>query len=397
MGHQNFTALQKMARTGMVRGMPSLGQADQLCEACLAGNQRRAPFPQAAKYRAEQTLELVHADLCGPISPPTPGGNKFFLLMVDDHSSFMWLRLLASKSEAAAGIKLFKMAAEVESGHSLRTFRTDRGGEFTSGALGNYFAEHGVQRHLTAPYSPQQNGVVERRNQTVVGMARSMLKARNVPNRFWGEAVSTAIYVLNRSYTRAVDGKTPIEAWYGRRPDVEHLRTFGCIAHAKVTRPGLQKLADRSIKAVFFGYEQGSKAYKLYDPVANRMIVSRDVVFEEAASWPWDDEHGDDQADPLVVEYLVHGGAPARRVAEAPARQDALEIPAAASTEESHAGSVHTAPWTGENSTPKGTPTANPAATAVRSTPSVDVGEEYNADDDPALPHRFHRVAELLE
>jgi hypothetical protein len=162
MGHQNFTALQKMARTGMVRGMPSLGHADQLCEACLAGKQRRAPFPQAAKYRAEQTLELVHADLCGPISPPTPGGNKFFLLMVDDHSRFMWLRLLASKSEAAADIKLFKTAAGVESGHSLRMFRTDRGGEFTSGALGNYFAEHRVQWHLTAPYSPQQNGVVER-------------------------------------------------------------------------------------------------------------------------------------------------------------------------------------------------------------------------------------------
>jgi hypothetical protein len=125
---------------------------------------------------------------------------------------------------------------------------------------------------------------MERRNQTVVGMAHSMLKAKRMPLRFWGEAVSTAVYVLNRSYTRAVDGQTPFEAWYGRKPDVEHLRTFGCIAYAKVTRPGLKKLEDRSIKTVFLGYEPGSKGYRLYEPVGKRIIVSRDVVFDEGSS-----------------------------------------------------------------------------------------------------------------
>ncbi|OAE22678.1 hypothetical protein AXG93_2675s1110 [Marchantia polymorpha subsp. ruderalis] len=263
LGYQNFGALKTMARTWLVRGLPLIEHVEQVCDACLASKQRRAPFPQVAKYQATETLELVHADLCGPISPSTPGGKKFFLLMVDDHSRFMWMVLLVSKNGAAASIQRFKAAAELESKHPLRTFRTDRGGEFTSIALGEFFVEHGVQRHLTAPYSPQQNGVVERRNQTVVGMARSMLKARNMPNSIWEEAVLTVVYMLNRSFTRSVDGMTPYEAWHGHKPDVDHLRVFGCVAHAKFTRPGLKKLDDRSVKAVFLGYEPGTKAYRL--------------------------------------------------------------------------------------------------------------------------------------
>ncbi|BBN09932.1 hypothetical protein MPTK1_4g23840 [Marchantia polymorpha subsp. ruderalis] len=153
-----------MARTGLVRGLPPIEHVEQVCDACLAGKQRRAPFPQVAKYLVTETLELVHADLCGPISPATLGGKKFFLLMVDDHSRFMWVVLLASKDGAAASIQRFKATAELESKHPLRTFRTYRGAEFTSIALGEFFAEHGVQRHLTAPYSPEQNGMVERRN-----------------------------------------------------------------------------------------------------------------------------------------------------------------------------------------------------------------------------------------
>jgi hypothetical protein len=129
LGHQSFGALQRMSCTGMVRGLPAVAHADQLCEACLAGKQRRSPFPQITKFRATTSLELVHADLCGPISPPTPGGGRYFLLLVDDYSRYMWLKVLSSKDGVAEGIMRFTAAAERESGHPLRTFRTDRGGE----------------------------------------------------------------------------------------------------------------------------------------------------------------------------------------------------------------------------------------------------------------------------
>ncbi|WVZ81041.1 hypothetical protein U9M48_028468 [Paspalum notatum var. saurae] len=116
-------------------------------------------------------------------------------------------------------------------------------------------------------------------------MARSMLKAKGMPAVFWGKAVSIAAYIVNRSPTKSLEDKTPFEAWHGRKPDVAHLRTFGCIGHVKVTRPNLAKLEDRSKPMVFLGYEAGSKAYQLYDPVERRVHISCDVVFDEAASW----------------------------------------------------------------------------------------------------------------
>ena len=137
-------------------------------------------FPKAAKYRAEDALELVHGDLCGPITPATYGGRRYFLLLMDDCSRYMWLQLLTSKDEASVAIKKFKTRAEAESGKKLRVLRTDRDGEFTSVEFAAYYADQGVVRHHTAPYSPPQNGMVEQRKQTVVDMAQSMMKAKSM-------------------------------------------------------------------------------------------------------------------------------------------------------------------------------------------------------------------------
>ncbi|WVZ68030.1 hypothetical protein U9M48_017021 [Paspalum notatum var. saurae] len=202
-GHLSFEALAKMSREWMARGMPRIEHVEELCDSCLAGKQRRSPFAKKAKYRAGDRLELVHGDMCGPISPATHGGRKYFLLLVDDTTRFMWLRLLSSKDEAPEAIKHFQAKVEAETGNKLKVLRTDRGGKFTSVEFGRYCPDEGVERHLTAPYSPQQNGVVERRNQTIVGMARSMLKAKKMPAEFRGEAVNTAVFILNRHRPRA--------------------------------------------------------------------------------------------------------------------------------------------------------------------------------------------------
>jgi transposase InsO family protein len=304
-GHLNFGSLRKLATQRMVRGLPKLTQVEKVCDSCLVGKQRRAPFPAQARRRAESALELVHGDLCGPVTPVTPSGNQYFLLLVDDMSRYMWVRLLSSKDQAPSEIKNFQAAVEVETGKKLKVLRTDRGGEFTSVEFGRYCAERGVERQFTAPYSPQQNGVVERRNQSVVAMARCMLKAKGLPGYFWGEAVSTAVHILNRSPTRALDGKTPYEAWHGEIPAVHYFRTFGCVAHVKITRPNLKKLDDRSRKAIFVGYEVGSKAYRCYDPVDQRVIISRDVVFDEAGQWRWEnaDNEQADNSEPFIMEY----------------------------------------------------------------------------------------------
>jgi hypothetical protein len=303
----------------------------------------------------------------------------------------MWIVLLRTKDEAAASLRRFAATTELESGQKMRTLRTDRGGEFTSKEFMEFCADRGTTRHLTAPYSPRQNGVVERRNQTVVGMARSMLKGMGMPAAFWGEAVTTVVFVLNRSFTRSVEGRTPHEAWYGRKPDVQFLRVFGCRAHVKITRPNLTKLEDRSTPAVFLGYEPGSKAYRLYDPVSKRVLVSRDVVFEEAQPWNWSNG-GEASTVEFTVEYPDYGGAVQ---APAAAEGEGPQQPAVSTAAEENSPGLHVAAEEQgeESATPE--PAAEEAV-ELAMPPMVLDPELFDDDDDVEVLHRYRRVSNLL-
>nr|KYP44586.1 Retrovirus-related Pol polyprotein from transposon TNT 1-94 [Cajanus cajan] len=165
--------------------------------------------------------------------------------------------------------------------------RTDRGGEYLSKEFVEFCNEQGIQRQLTASYTPQQNGVAERKNQTIINMVRSVLGEKGVPKAFWPEAVMWAVHVLNRSPTLAVKDITPEEAWSGIKPSVSYFRIFGCIGYAYVHNQQRSKLDDKSTKCVLLGVSEESKAYKLYDPVKKKILISRDVKFQEDAAWDW--------------------------------------------------------------------------------------------------------------
>jgi transposase InsO family protein len=129
-------------------------------------------------------MELVHGDLCGPVTPATPSGNRFVFNLVDDLSRYMWLVVMRTKDQAMSVFMAFQAWAEVEAGSKLGTLRTDRGSEFMAHTFIKYCTKEGIQQHLTSPYTLEQNGVIERRNHMVMGMAKSMLKAMAVPGRF---------------------------------------------------------------------------------------------------------------------------------------------------------------------------------------------------------------------
>jgi len=199
----------------------------------------------------------------------------------------------------------------------------------------------------------------------VVGMARSMLKAKKMPSAFWGEAVSTAVFILNRAPTKSLEGTTPFEAWHGRKPDVSFLRTFGYVGHVKKAMPNLAKLEDRSTPMVFLGYERGSKAYRLYDLASSKVVVSHDTVFDEAACWGW--ESGDGEATPgglsssFTVEYMVYSGAGelAHDEGEATPSSESHGTPSSA-TQGAPSSESQGAPWRAAQVTPwseaEGTP-----------------------------------------
>lgn len=155
LGHVNFQALKHMSEKEMTLGLPLLSQPKGVCEGCLMSKQARKSFPSKSSFTAKKCLELVHGDLCGPISPPTPSGNKYFLLLVDDFSRVMWVYMIKSKDEALDAFKKFKALVENGKERSIKTFRTYRGGEFCSTKFQNFCDDAGIQRHFTAPYSPQ--------------------------------------------------------------------------------------------------------------------------------------------------------------------------------------------------------------------------------------------------
>ena len=302
-GHLHMDAIRKLSTKNMVSGIPKISYNTNLCNSCLIGKQTALPYPDKSKFRAQKPLELIHADLCGPITPCTMGGNRYIFLLVDDFSRYMWVYLLKTKDQAFEYFKRFKLKAETETKFKLGILRTDRGGEFTSKDFNNWCEENNVKRNLTTPYSPQQNGVVERRNRTVIGTVRCMLNSKKVPQIFWGEAVMHAIYLLNRSPTKSVLDKTPYEALNDRKPNVSHLRVFGCVGFVKVMSIGSKKLDDRSKPMIYFGSETGSKAYRMFDPDKKKICVSREVKFDEKQMWNWKKISNENESSEFVIEH----------------------------------------------------------------------------------------------
>uniref|UniRef100_A0A2N9EXA4 Integrase catalytic domain-containing protein n=1 Tax=Fagus sylvatica TaxID=28930 RepID=A0A2N9EXA4_FAGSY len=252
-GHLSFKGLRTLQYKQMVKGLPQLKAPSKICTDCMVGKQHRDAIPKRSLWRASQRLQLVHADICGPIKPVSNSKKRYFISFIDDYSRKVWIYFLAEKSEAFTIFKNYKNLVEKETGAFIRCLRTDRGGEFTSDEFKVFCKANGISRQLTAAYTPQQNGVAERKNRTIMNMVRSMLSEKQIPKNFWPEAVNWTAHVLNRSPTLAVKDMTPEEAWSGIKPNVDYFRVFGCIGHVHVSDSKRKKLDDKSFQCVLLG------------------------------------------------------------------------------------------------------------------------------------------------
>ena len=262
---------------------PSINEIPS-CESYIVGKHHRDSFPSSS-YRAKECLELVHTDLCGPMQNQSIGGSFYFLTFIDDCSRKIWVYFLKQKSETFTRFKKFKAKAEKQSGRFVKVLRYDGGGEYGSREFVDFCKHHGIKKQTTTRYTPQQNGVAKRKNRTIMNMARSLLTARKMSKDYWAEAVACSIYILNRSPTSSVQGKVLEEKWSGSKVNVSHLKKFGCVAFSHVPEELRKKLDDRSEKYIFIGYSEQSKAYRLYNPITKKFLVSRDVKFMEDKSW----------------------------------------------------------------------------------------------------------------
>ena len=274
--------MQRLAKHGMVDGFDfDATKQIKFCESCVKGKHHRSKFPTSGGKRSEEPLGLVHSDLCGKMSSKSLSGAEYFLTFIDDKTRYVWVYILKQKDQVFEKFLEWKALVEKSTGRKLKALRTDNGGEYTSAEFEAYLKKEGVRHELTVPKTPEQNGVAERMNRTLVETMRSMLADSKMPPRLWAEALSTAVYLLNISPTKSVNKMTSFEAWMGEKPNVEHLRTFGCAVYAHVPKDERKKLDMKTRKCVLLGYGTEIKGYRLYDPERARVFHSRDVIFNE--------------------------------------------------------------------------------------------------------------------
>lgn len=235
---------------------------------------------KSKSFSSEHIIDLVHTDLCGLMRTRILYGYKYFMIFTDDFSRMMWITFFKEKSKTFNKFKIFKALVEKETDKNLKCLRSERGGEFTSDKFTRYCEEHGIKRYMSAPRTPQQNGIAERRNRTIVEATRTMLIQGDVPKMFWREAVSTTVYTLNWVLVKKGNDKTPYELWHGKTPNVSYFKNFGSRCFIKRDE-FTEKFDAKSDEGIFLGYSTKSKAFKCYNKRTNKIVESVNVKIDE--------------------------------------------------------------------------------------------------------------------
>ncbi|GJT33875.1 putative RNA-directed DNA polymerase [Tanacetum coccineum] len=237
----------------------------------------RKSFPHRPE-RATDLLGIIHTDVCGPLRHVSRKDASYFITFTDDYSRYGYIYLLKHKHEVFETFKVFKNEVENQLGKTIKVLRSDRGGEYISQEFKDYLKACGIVQQLTPPYTPQHNGVSERRNHTLLDMVRSMMNLTTLPLSFWDYALESAARILNMVPTKKVD-KTPYELWFGKVPNLSYLKVWGCEALVKRDTP--DKLQQRSVKCIFIGYPKETMGYYFYFPPENKIVVARYAEFFE--------------------------------------------------------------------------------------------------------------------
>lgn len=278
-GHLGYSYLKGLIKHEMVEGLENVeANKVEFCKACVNGKMIRLPFGQ--RTRSKRILEIVHSDVCGPISPTSIDDNKYFVTFIDDFSNFTIVYLIKTKDEVFNCFKEYIQMAQSMFNTKLAKLRCDNGGEYVSQDLRKFCKENGIILDYTIPYTPQLNGKAERMNRTLVEKARCLLSDAGMPKEFWGEAIRCSTYLLNRSPTGALnDNVTPAEMWFGKKPSVRNLKVFGTEAFAYIPGELRKKFDMKAERCVMLGY--APCGYRLWNITERKIIVSRDVKFNE--------------------------------------------------------------------------------------------------------------------
>lgn len=261
LAHINFQSLYHMTHRNLVNGVPSIPYLKRPCSNCVMGKLHRESFPKLRTTFTTLPLQLIHSDLCGPLSTPTRHNCKYILTFIDDFSRKTWLYFLVTKSQTLSYFIKFKSLVESPL-LKIQALRSDRGGEYLSDEFQQFCSSHGIHHQLTAGYSPQQNGIAERKNRHLLEGIRSVASGTQIPRFLWDEIAKSVNYIQNRLPCRALNRKTPEEAFTGTKPNLAHLRVLGCLAYCHIPKEKRNKLDPKALPTILLGYDEQSKAYR---------------------------------------------------------------------------------------------------------------------------------------
>jgi transposase InsO family protein len=285
LGHPHAKVLQSISK--YVTGIDNLTPSTKLCEGCILAKSHRLPFPKAAENRANDILDRIHSDLCGPMPIPSLIGSRYVLTLIDDTSRFAHVYFLAHKNETFETFCRYRALVEKQTGKPIKCLRSDGGGEYVNQEMREYLSRNGIRHETTTADTPQQNGVAERYNRTLLETVRALMLSAGIPKDLWAEISATAAYLRNRLPNRANKNKsTPYELWYGKKPNVKDLRVIWADAFMHIPKHKRSKLEPRATKLKLLGYHdyhdhEEKRAYKLWNTDQKKIEISRDVIFDE--------------------------------------------------------------------------------------------------------------------
>nr|GFB07387.1 retrovirus-related Pol polyprotein from transposon TNT 1-94 [Tanacetum cinerariifolium] len=282
LSHLNFATINNLVKNNLVQGLPKMKfKKYHLCSACEQGKIHRKHHKSKTAFTSNKPLYLLHMDLCGPMRFQSINGKRYMLVAVDDYSWYTWVFFLHLKDEASEVIISFIKKTQVNLQLQVQRVRTNNGTEFKNKTLDKFFDEVGITQQFSATRTPQQNGVMERRNRTLVEAARTMLTFTNLPSFIWAEAIATACFTQNRSIIHKRFDKTPYELINKRKLNIKFFRVFECRCYLLNDYENVGKLKANGDIEVFIGYSKESAAFRIYNKRTRKIHESVNVNFDE--------------------------------------------------------------------------------------------------------------------
>ncbi|RVW93875.1 Retrovirus-related Pol polyprotein from transposon TNT 1-94 [Vitis vinifera] len=273
----------------------------------------RTVYPQIP-YKPSTVFSLVHSDVWGPSRIKNISGTRWFVTFVDDHTRVTWVFLMKEKSEVGHIFQTFNLMVQNQFNSKIQVLKSDNAKEYFTSSLSTYFQNHGIIHISSCVDTPQQNGVAERKNRHLLEVARCLMFSSNVSNYFWGEAILTATYLINRMPSRVLTFQSPRQLFLKQFPHTHAassdlpLKVFGCTAFVHVYPQNRSKFAPRANKCIFLGYSPTQKGYKCYSPTNKRFYTTMDVsFFEHVFFYPKSHVQGESMNEHQVWESFLEG------------------------------------------------------------------------------------------